>query len=207
MRNEFWYQPFAKSKMVNFPSCLSVSPLSPYHSLPPPSPSFPFLPPRCHYLPPFSPSLSPYPVSPFLPLSCPFSSFTLPPTLPLFSLSHHSPIPLSLPLHPFLSLPPLSRFLSHPFSPSSSCGLVVDSQLLRYTLDKSGLEQVKIIASDNPWEPIALSLLLDTELSRAVDVIGYNPLSKESHFRIYIHKSPYTDTLVIMFLFHISRVV
>lgn len=45
-------------------------------------------------------------------------------------------------------------------------------QLLRYTMDKSGLEEVRIIASDNLWEPIALSLLLDPELSRAVDVIG-----------------------------------
>lgn len=45
-------------------------------------------------------------------------------------------------------------------------------QLLRYTLDKSGLERVRIIASDNLWEPITLSLLLDPELSRAVDVIG-----------------------------------
>lgn len=46
-------------------------------------------------------------------------------------------------------------------------------QLLRYTLDKSGLEGVRIIASDNLWEPISLSLLLDPELSSAVDVIGY----------------------------------
>ncbi|XP_006785920.1 galactocerebrosidase isoform X1 [Neolamprologus brichardi] len=45
-------------------------------------------------------------------------------------------------------------------------------KLLRYTLDKSGLERVKIIASDNLWEPIAFSLLLDPELSTAVDVIG-----------------------------------
>ncbi|KAM4624713.1 galactocerebrosidase isoform 1-T1 [Polymixia lowei] len=45
-------------------------------------------------------------------------------------------------------------------------------KLLRYTLDKSGLERVRIIASDNLWEPIALSLLLDQELSRTVDVIG-----------------------------------
>jgi len=45
-------------------------------------------------------------------------------------------------------------------------------QLLRYTLDKFGLERVRIIASDNLWEPIAQSLLLDPELSRAVDVIG-----------------------------------
>ena len=46
------------------------------------------------------------------------------------------------------------------------------SQLLRYTLDKSGLEGVRIIASDNLWQPITLSLLLDAELSSAVDVIG-----------------------------------
>ncbi|XP_019958630.2 galactocerebrosidase isoform X1 [Paralichthys olivaceus] len=45
-------------------------------------------------------------------------------------------------------------------------------KLLRYILDKNGLERVRIIASDNLWEPIALSLLLDPELSRAVDVIG-----------------------------------
>ncbi|XP_032356521.1 galactocerebrosidase isoform X1 [Etheostoma spectabile] len=45
-------------------------------------------------------------------------------------------------------------------------------KLLRYTLDKSGLGSVGIIASDNLWEPIARSLLLDPELSRAVDVIG-----------------------------------
>lgn len=45
-------------------------------------------------------------------------------------------------------------------------------QLLRYTLDKNGLERVRIIASDNLWEPISLSMLLDPELSRAVDVIG-----------------------------------
>uniref|UniRef100_A0A671XGY7 Galactocerebrosidase n=1 Tax=Sparus aurata TaxID=8175 RepID=A0A671XGY7_SPAAU len=45
-------------------------------------------------------------------------------------------------------------------------------KLLRYTLDKSGLERVRIIASDNLWEPITLSVLLDPELSSAVDVIG-----------------------------------
>ncbi|KAM6912912.1 galactocerebrosidase [Xenentodon cancila] len=45
-------------------------------------------------------------------------------------------------------------------------------KLLRYTLDKTGLKRVRIIASDNLWEPIALSLLLDPELSAAVDVIG-----------------------------------
>lgn len=53
-----------------------------------------------------------------------------------------------------------------------TCGRLY--QLLRYTLDKSGLEQVKIIASDNMWEPITHSLLLDAELSRAVDIIGYD---------------------------------
>ncbi|XP_078480518.1 galactocerebrosidase [Lampetra planeri] len=45
-------------------------------------------------------------------------------------------------------------------------------KLLRFTLDKSGLERVRIVASDNLWEPIALALLLDDELSGAVDVIG-----------------------------------
>lgn len=56
--------------------------------------------------------------------------------------------------------------------PSLSYGLVAVHQLLRYTLDKNGLEGVKIIASDNLWQPITLSLLLDAELHRAVDVIG-----------------------------------
>ncbi|XP_057673108.1 galactocerebrosidase [Corythoichthys intestinalis] len=45
-------------------------------------------------------------------------------------------------------------------------------KLLRYTLDKNGLENVQIIASDNLWEPISQSLLLDPELRNAVDVIG-----------------------------------
>ncbi|KAM6950300.1 galactocerebrosidase-like [Lycodopsis pacificus] len=45
-------------------------------------------------------------------------------------------------------------------------------KLLRYTLDKSGLDTVRIIASDSLWEPVVQSLLLDPELSRAVDVIG-----------------------------------
>lgn len=61
------------------------------------------------------------------------------------------------------------------FPPSislSSYGLMAVHQLLRYTLDKSGLEEVKIIASDNLWQPITLSLLLDAELHRAVDIIG-----------------------------------
>ncbi|XP_012992911.3 galactocerebrosidase [Esox lucius] len=45
-------------------------------------------------------------------------------------------------------------------------------KLLRYTLDKSGLERVRIIASDNLWEPITYSVLVDRELANAVDVIG-----------------------------------
>ncbi|XP_005797850.1 galactocerebrosidase isoform X1 [Xiphophorus maculatus] len=45
-------------------------------------------------------------------------------------------------------------------------------KLLRYTLDKTGLESVRIVASDNLWEPITVSLMLDPELSSAVDVIG-----------------------------------
>lgn len=64
-------------------------------------------------------------------------------------------------------------------------------QLLRYTLDKSGLEQVKIIASDNLWEPITHSLLLDAELSRAVGVIGWDMLFCVKHINhndcIYTH--------------------
>ncbi|XP_069806054.1 galactocerebrosidase isoform X1 [Dendropsophus ebraccatus] len=45
-------------------------------------------------------------------------------------------------------------------------------KLLRYTLDKNGLERVRIIASDNLWQPIAFQMLRDTELLRVVDVIG-----------------------------------
>lgn len=45
-------------------------------------------------------------------------------------------------------------------------------KLLRYTLDKQGLEHVRIIASDNLWQPIALSVLKDQELSAAVHVLG-----------------------------------
>ncbi|KAG9268908.1 galactocerebrosidase-like [Astyanax mexicanus] len=45
-------------------------------------------------------------------------------------------------------------------------------KLLRYTLDKAGLERVRIIASDNLWEPITLSVLGDEELREAVDVLG-----------------------------------
>ncbi|XP_062863241.1 galactocerebrosidase [Trichomycterus rosablanca] len=45
-------------------------------------------------------------------------------------------------------------------------------KILRYTLDKSGLERVKIIASDNLWEPITLFVHLDRELRDVVDVLG-----------------------------------
>lgn len=46
------------------------------------------------------------------------------------------------------------------------------SKLLRYTLDKHGLEQVRIIASDRLWEPISFVMLIDSELHGVVDVIG-----------------------------------
>lgn len=39
-------------------------------------------------------------------------------------------------------------------------------------LDYQGLQQVKIIASDNLWEPISSSMLFDRDLWKAVDVIG-----------------------------------
>ncbi|NXX91720.1 GALC Galactocerebrosidase, partial [Centropus bengalensis] len=45
-------------------------------------------------------------------------------------------------------------------------------KLLRYTLDKHGLQQVRIIASDRLWEPISFVLLIDSELRGVVDVIG-----------------------------------
>ncbi|NWV15221.1 GALC Galactocerebrosidase, partial [Ptilonorhynchus violaceus] len=45
-------------------------------------------------------------------------------------------------------------------------------KLLRYTLDKRGLEQVRIIASDRLWEPISFVMLIDSELHGVVDVIG-----------------------------------
>ncbi|XP_069494036.1 galactocerebrosidase isoform X1 [Ambystoma mexicanum] len=45
-------------------------------------------------------------------------------------------------------------------------------KLLRYTMDKYGLERVRIIASDNLWQPIAFYMLHDPELLRVVDVIG-----------------------------------
>uniref|UniRef100_A0A803T6H6 Galactocerebrosidase n=1 Tax=Anolis carolinensis TaxID=28377 RepID=A0A803T6H6_ANOCA len=45
-------------------------------------------------------------------------------------------------------------------------------KLLRYTLDKQELQHVKIIASDNLWEPISFLVLLDSELREAVNIIG-----------------------------------
>uniref|UniRef100_A0A6J0VCJ9 Galactocerebrosidase n=1 Tax=Pogona vitticeps TaxID=103695 RepID=A0A6J0VCJ9_9SAUR len=45
-------------------------------------------------------------------------------------------------------------------------------KLLRYTLDKQELQRVRIIASDNLWEPISFLVLLDSELREAVDIIG-----------------------------------
>uniref|UniRef100_A0A8C2CWS0 Galactocerebrosidase n=1 Tax=Cyprinus carpio TaxID=7962 RepID=A0A8C2CWS0_CYPCA len=45
-------------------------------------------------------------------------------------------------------------------------------KLLRYTLDKSGLERVKIIASDNLWEPISSVVTADKELQDAVEILG-----------------------------------
>ncbi|XP_026976035.1 galactocerebrosidase isoform X1 [Sagmatias obliquidens] len=45
-------------------------------------------------------------------------------------------------------------------------------KVLRRMLNYQGLQQVKIIASDNLWEPISASMLLDSELLRVIDVIG-----------------------------------
>ncbi|XP_039391461.1 galactocerebrosidase isoform X6 [Mauremys reevesii] len=45
-------------------------------------------------------------------------------------------------------------------------------KLLRYTLDKRGLQRVKIIASDNMWEPISFFMMVDSELHKMVDIIG-----------------------------------
>ncbi|XP_054547795.1 galactocerebrosidase isoform X2 [Talpa occidentalis] len=45
-------------------------------------------------------------------------------------------------------------------------------KVLRRMLNYQGLYQVKIIASDNLWEPISASMLLDPELFEVVDVIG-----------------------------------
>lgn len=45
-------------------------------------------------------------------------------------------------------------------------------KVLRRMLNYQGLHRVKIIASDNLWEPISGFMLLDSELLKAVDVIG-----------------------------------
>ncbi|XP_019497908.1 PREDICTED: galactocerebrosidase isoform X1 [Hipposideros armiger] len=45
-------------------------------------------------------------------------------------------------------------------------------KVLRRMLNYQGLQHVKIIASDNLWEPISTSMLLDSELLKAIDVIG-----------------------------------
>ncbi|EPY76496.1 Galactocerebrosidase-like protein [Camelus ferus] len=44
--------------------------------------------------------------------------------------------------------------------------------VLRRMLNYQGLQQVKIIASDNLWEPISASMLHDPELLEVIDVIG-----------------------------------
>ncbi|KAB1278213.1 Galactocerebrosidase [Camelus dromedarius] len=45
-------------------------------------------------------------------------------------------------------------------------------KVLRRMLNYQGLQQVKIIASDNLWEPISASMLHDPELLEVIDVIG-----------------------------------
>lgn len=45
-------------------------------------------------------------------------------------------------------------------------------KVLRRMLNYQGFQHVKIIASDNLWEPISASMLLDPELMKAIDVIG-----------------------------------
>ena len=47
-------------------------------------------------------------------------------------------------------------------------------------LNYQGLQHVKIIASDNLWEPISVSMLLDSELLKAVDVVGSGVFSFEN---------------------------
>jgi len=41
------------------------------------------------------------------------------------------------------------------------------------------LERVKIIASDNLWEPIASVMIADRELQDAVEVLGYDTFLNE----------------------------
>ncbi|XP_066132408.1 galactocerebrosidase isoform X2 [Saccopteryx bilineata] len=45
-------------------------------------------------------------------------------------------------------------------------------KVLRRMLNYQGFQQVKIIASDNLWQPISASMLLDAELLKVIDVIG-----------------------------------
>ncbi|XP_069884515.1 galactocerebrosidase isoform X1 [Dipodomys merriami] len=45
-------------------------------------------------------------------------------------------------------------------------------KVLRRMLNYQGFQQVKIIASDNLWEPISSSMLFDPELLKVIDVIG-----------------------------------
>ncbi|KAM6171603.1 galactocerebrosidase [Erethizon dorsatum] len=45
-------------------------------------------------------------------------------------------------------------------------------KVLRKMLDSQGLQRVKIVASDNLWEPISSFMLRDPELLQVVDVIG-----------------------------------
>lgn len=52
------------------------------------------------------------------------------------------------------------------------CVLSMSPKELRKMLDYEGLQRVRIIASDNLWEPISSSVLLDQELWKVVDVIG-----------------------------------
>ncbi|XP_056333351.1 galactocerebrosidase isoform X2 [Danio aesculapii] len=65
-----------------------------------------------------------------------------------------------------------SRLLVNYAEPYRSQILDYLFKVLRYTLDKSGLERVKIIASDNLWEPITSAVLADKELLDAIDVLG-----------------------------------
>ncbi|XP_049626524.1 galactocerebrosidase [Suncus etruscus] len=45
-------------------------------------------------------------------------------------------------------------------------------KVLRKMLDYQGLHHVKIIASDNLWEPISFAMLFDQKLHQAIEVIG-----------------------------------
>ncbi|TSV68140.1 Adenylate kinase 7 [Bagarius yarrelli] len=66
-------------------------------------------------------------------------------------------------------------------------------KILRYTLDKNGLERVRIIASDNMWEPITLFLVLDSELRSAVDVVGSDFCNANITFNKEAKQTEYTQ--------------